>query len=143
MSIELSYSVQAERKYLRLKKVMNAAGTAVDGVLDGEIGSINFVLCDDDFIRELNKRYLGHDSPTDVITFVLEELPLEAEVYISCDTAAEQASEYEVSFTQELARLAIHGVLHVAGIDDRTIEQRQIMRELEDKYLELAGMLNV
>lgn len=143
MSIELSYSIQAEKKYLPLKKMMKAAGTTSDDVLNGRQGNISFVVCDDKFIHELNMKYLKHDYPTDVISFVLEESPLEAEIYISCETAKEQAEEYRVSLTQEIARLAIHGVLHVAGYDDSTEEQKNIMRKLEDKYLKLAGIVNV
>jgi len=143
MSVELSYSNQAGRKYLPLKKIMNAVSTAVNDVLGDVEGSISVVICDDNFIHELNRTYLKHDYPTDVITFVLDEVPLEAEIYISSDTAAVQAAEYKVSLTQELARLAIHGVLHTAGYDDSTKQSRQKMHELENKYLKLAGIVNV
>jgi probable rRNA maturation factor len=106
-------------------------------------GCINLVVCDDSFIHDLNKQYLAHDYPTDVITFVLEAHPLDAEIYISYETAAEQAKDYQVSLTQEMCRLAVHGALHIAGYDDDSDEKRQAMHKLENHYLKLTGFTNV
>lgn len=96
---------------------------------------INVILLDDEEIHKLNKQYLDHDMPTDVITFSLGEETLEGEIYIGCQTAAEQARDYRVSMTDELTRLAIHGALHLLGFDDATQEERANMSELENKFL--------
>lgn len=111
---------------------------AVRNVLEGEgieEGVVNIVVVDDVSIHEMNKTYLQHDYPTDVITFSLDEEGLSGEIYISAETAREQATEYGVSFTNELMRLAAHGALHLAGYDDASDEQRARMRQLEDKYI--------
>lgn len=86
-------------------------------------------------IREINRRFLNHDHVTDIITFPLEEDPLEAELVISADTARRQAREYGVTVREECIRLAIHGILHLAGHDDGTEEDRRRMKRREDQLL--------
>lgn len=111
---------------------------AVKNVLEGEKvkkAEVNIVVMDDTSIHEMNKTYLNHDYPTDVITFYLDERPLAGEIYISAETARMQAAEYGVSFTNEMMRLAAHGALHLVGYDDATDEEREKMRTLEDKYI--------
>lgn len=111
---------------------------AVQHVFEGEgitEGTVNIVVVDDVSIHEMNKTYLQHDYPTDVITFSLDEEGLSGEIYISAETAREQAKEYEVSLTNELMRLAAHGALHLAGYDDASDEERARMRQLEDTYI--------
>ena len=111
-------------------------------VLEGERktrGAVSVVLLDDAAIRELNVRYLRHDYPTDVITFPMGEgREVEAEIYISVDTARRQAREYRVTLREELARLAVHGVLHACGHDDASDAQRERMRILENRYLNVV-----
>jgi probable rRNA maturation factor len=112
---------------------------AVTRTLQGEsiaIADISVILLDDTTIHEMNRKFLQHDYPTDVITFPLEDNPLEGEIYISVDTAAQQAKDYTVSLTQELMRLAVHGTLHLIGYDDGTEQQRARMSELETLYIE-------
>ena len=111
---------------------------AIRSVLDGERREASEISCavvSDEEIHGLNRRFLHHDYPTDIITFPLEDDPLEAELVISADTARRQAREYHVSFREECARLAIHGVLHLCGYDDVTEEQRAVMKEREEHYL--------
>lgn len=98
-------------------------------------GVIRVILLDDSAIHDLNRRFLQHDYPTDVITFTLEEQPLEGEIYIGTGVAAKQAEQYGVSLTNELSRLAVHGVLHLAGHDDATPELRAAMNLRETQYI--------
>jgi probable rRNA maturation factor len=107
-------------------------------VLRGEkVGTaqVNIVLVSDDDLLEMNRTHLAHDYYTDVITFTLEEKPLEGEIYISIDRARDQASEYGVGLYEEIQRLAIHGALHLAGYNDANSAEREEMRRLEDRYL--------
>lgn len=113
---------------------------AVRSVFEGEKirkAEVNIIVMDDQAIHEMNRTYLNHDYPTDVITFYLDEQPLTGEIYISAETARHQAAEYGVSFTNEMMRLAAHGALHLAGYDDATEEERERMRKLEDRYIAL------
>ncbi|MDX9759794.1 MAG: rRNA maturation RNase YbeY [Bacteroidota bacterium] len=97
---------------------------------------ISCAIVSDEEIHALNRRFLRHDYPTDIITFPLEEEPLEAELVISADTARRQAREYGVTMRDECARLAIHGTLHLRGYDDRHESDRVVMKEREEFYLE-------
>ncbi|MDW8219164.1 MAG: rRNA maturation RNase YbeY [Bacteroidota bacterium] len=99
--------------------------------------SVRVVVVDDATIHKLNREFLQHDYPTDILTFSLEEEQLDAEIYISIETAKRQAREYGVSLTNELMRLAAHGTLHALGYDDATHEERQIMQHLEEHYIHL------
>lgn len=97
--------------------------------------SVSIVLVDDRSIRSMNKKYLQHDYATDVITFPLDASPVVGEIYISLDTAKRQAADYGVTQTNELCRLAVHGVLHLCGHDDATEAERQAMHKLENRYI--------
>ena len=105
---------------------------ASEGIKEAEI---NVIIVTDEKIHELNLEFLQHDYTTDVITFPLSENPLEGEVYISADTARNQAVEFGVTLTEEILRLAAHGALHLAGDNDATPEEKKIMSTLETKYM--------
>ncbi len=110
----------------------------IENVLRGEKISearVSVVVVDDAKIHAMNKEFLQHDYPTDIITFPLEDEDIDGEMYISIDTARQQAAEYGVSLTNELARLAAHGTLHLVGYDDASTEERTNMSRLEDKYM--------
>ena len=89
-------------------------------------GEISLTLLDDDSIRDLNRTYLGQDAPTDVISFALHEgdEAVLGDVYVGYEQAAIQAAEAGVSVKEELARLSIHGTLHVLGYDHPNTEAR-------------------
>jgi rRNA maturation RNase YbeY len=99
---------------------------------------VTVILVSDDELLSLNRKYLAHNYLTDVITFPLESDPLEGEVYISVDRAREQAREHSTGLYAEVARLAIHGALHLCGHDDASVHDRNAMRQLEDLYLSKA-----
>lgn len=100
---------------------------------------INVVLLTDRKIHKMNRDFLSHDYATDCITFSLAEnveaKAVDGEIYISVDTARKQAKEFNVSLTNELMRLAVHGSLHLAGYDDGTEAERSKMNELETRYI--------
>ncbi len=98
---------------------------------------LSIVIMDDDGIREVNRTFLRHDYATDIITFPLEESPMEAELLIGAGVLRRQAKEYRVSVRSELARLIIHGVLHLTGFDDTDEASRTSMKAREDELLAL------
>jgi probable rRNA maturation factor len=108
-------------------------------VLGGErrkSASISVVLVDDAAMARLNRRYLSHRGSTDVISFPLEQgANLEGEIYVDLDRAQEQAGRYGVSANEELARLVIHGTLHLLGYDDRREREALRMKNREDRYV--------
>lgn len=90
---------------------------------------VNIVFVGDRQIRSLNRRFLGRDRPTDVISFNSADLRLSGEprllgeVYVSRDRARVQAKEYDVAYPSELRRLVLHGLLHLLGLDHDEMEQ--------------------
>lgn len=108
---------------LRLLEKATLAVFREEGVSEAEL-SLTFL--DDDGIRTLNREYLGRDHPTDVIAFPLHESdqPVIGDVYVGYEQAARQAEAEGVGLEEELARLAIHGTLHVLGYDHPLGEDR-------------------
>lgn len=87
-------------------------------------------------MRAMNRRFLKHDYTTDVLSFPLsEEGRCEGEIYVNLDKVNEQAREYGVSPESELARLVIHGTLHLVGYDDQKTNDRETMRSVEDSHV--------
>jgi probable rRNA maturation factor len=115
----------------------------VEAVCRGEgvrVESLSVVLGGHALVHEINRDWLGHDYETDVVSFVLDEDArarggIDGEVYVDLDTAEERAPEFGATMEAEALRYVAHGVLHLAGHDDATDEQRASMRALEDRYL--------
>jgi len=102
------------------------------------IGTINVIFCSDPYLLKINQEFLSHDYFTDIITFdYCEGSVLSGDLYISIDTVRENASFYNTSFTQELSRVIVHGLLHLIGYDDHTDSDIEVMRSKENYYLTL------
>lgn len=98
----------------------------------------SIVYIDDRRMIDLNGTYLHHRRTTDVLTFPLcekDDRALAGEIYINLDQARRQAKYYKATIKNEIARLVIHGVLHLVGYNDRTTHQKKKMTKLEDQYL--------
>jgi probable rRNA maturation factor len=126
----------------RLREIARAVleGEAVE---DFEI-SLAFV--DNATIHRLNKQYLDHDEPTDVLTFpysAAHAKKLEGELVIGVEIAQEQAAERGHDVQAELALYVIHGLLHLCGYDDKAPGPEKEMRERERHYLRRAGLPDV
>ena len=101
-------------------------------------GEINFIFCDDDYLLELNKQHLNHDTLTDVISFDYSlGNELSGDVFISIERVTDNAKDFKVQFTDELNRVMIHGILHYCGYKDKTEVDEQVMRNKEDEKLKL------
>lgn len=113
--------------------------TAEAGVRSGDV---SLAVVDDDEIHELNKQYLDHDYPTDVLSFVLERDGdhLEGEIIVSVDTASRMAEQVGWSPGNELLLYVIHGALHLVGFDDQDPQSLAAMRAAERKHLAAFGL---
>lgn len=100
-------------------------------------GALSIVLVDDAYIQTLNRNYLNHDYPTDVLAFPLDDESdaLWGEIYISVDRARQQAAAYRQPLRREIARLIIHGVLHLMGYQDHDDRQMKKMKTRQERYL--------
>ena len=113
----------------------------VSNVIDEESfkeGDISFVFCNDEYLLEKNIKYLNHNTLTDIISFdyTMGKL-ISGDIFISIERIQENAKEFEVSFKDELHRVIIHGILHFCGYNDKTQEEKELMRSKEDYYLSL------
>lgn len=101
---------------------------------------ISLVLCDDAFIQSLNLDHRGKDKPTDVLSFPQGDAVVLGDIVISLDTAARQAQSAGWSHLDEVILLAIHGVLHLLGYDDETVEGAVDMRDRTAVVLTEVGI---
>lgn len=105
-----------------------------------EAQSLNYIFCSDDFLLRLNKEYLNHHYFTDIITFDLsasKQAPKIGEVYISVDTVCDNAQRFLTTNQKELHRVVFHGALHLCGYKDKTLKEKALMKQKEEKYLRL------
>jgi rRNA maturation RNase YbeY len=98
---------------------------------------LNFILCSDEYLYEMNVKYLNHDTLTDVITFDNSEQlqTIEGDIFISIDRIRENAQNLKIRIEEELYRVMIHGILHLLGFTDKTAQDRAVMRKLESAWL--------
>ena len=104
------------------------------------VGELSFIFCTDNYLLEKNIQFLKHDTHTDIITFdYCEGDIINGDVFISVERVAENANTFGVDFENELDRVIIHGVLHLAGYQDKSKEEANTMREKEEFYLSLRS----
>ena len=101
-----------------------------------ELGEINYVFCDDEYLHKLNVEFLHHDTLTDIISFdnSLGKL-ISGDIFISIERVKDNAKDFDVSFEEELHRVMIHGVLHYMGYKDKSKQEKQSMRLAENNAL--------
>lgn len=105
-----------------------------------KIGDINVIFCSDNYILDVNMKYLQHDYFTDIITFdYCEGKVLSGDLFISVDSVRENSIEFGTDFEEELHRVIVHGVLHLIGYDDHTDEDKKVMRQKENYYLQMRS----
>ncbi|MCI6525628.1 MAG: rRNA maturation RNase YbeY [Bacteroidales bacterium] len=107
-----------------------------------KIGDINIIFCSDNYILDVNMKYLQHDYFTDIITFdYCEGKVLSGDLFISVDSVRENSIEFGTDFEEELHRVIVHGVLHLIGYDDHTEEDKKVMRQKENYYLQMRSQI--
>jgi rRNA maturation RNase YbeY len=101
-----------------------------------KILELSYVFCSDDYLLEINKEYLNHDTLTDIVTFDNSEDPkkIEGDIFISIDRVKENGEKLGTSAT-ELERVMVHGLLHLLGYKDKKKEDKSLMTEKEDFYI--------
>ncbi len=145
MEITISYSdlrlyIGREQWEEVISKVLEKAAELHNISASAEM---SVLLCDNDYIRRLNRDYRNVDNATDVLSFALnegsefsdEESDVLGDIVISVDKVEEQAKEYNHSAKRELAYLSVHGFLHIIGYDHMTEEEKKEMRNAEEKIL--------
>jgi probable rRNA maturation factor len=114
---------------------------AVTELMDNEgrdFESLDYIFCSDEYLLEINQKYLEHDDLTDIITFDLSDSPrlIKGEIYISVERIQDNSLLFNTSFRDELARVVFHGALHLCGYKDKGKKEQAEMRAKENYYLE-------
>ncbi|CAN5366294.1 rRNA maturation RNase YbeY [soil metagenome] len=108
------------------------------------LGDVAYVFCSDEFLLQMNQQHLKHDFYTDIITFDYTEGGIvSGDLFISIDRVRENAKTNAVSFTQELHRVMIHGILHLLGLKDKKKSDQKAMRLAENQSLKSLESLIV
>ncbi len=120
------------------KRTATAWIKAVAAFHGKKTGAISYIFCNDEKILEVNREYLQHDYYTDIITFdYTEGNVIGGDLFISLDTVRTNAEAFHTTYTEELYRTIIHGILHLCGINDKGPGERAIMEGEENKALAL------
>jgi len=99
-------------------------------------GDISVIFCSDEYLLDINKKYLNHDYFTDIITFdyVVEDI-ISGDLFISIDRLRENSELYGNEFVIEVYRVIFHGLLHLIGYKDKSEKEQYLMKKKEDYYL--------
>lgn len=102
------------------------------------LGDISYIFCSDDYLLKINQEHLNHNYYTDIITFdYTKDEIISGDIFISIDRVKDNAKNFNQEFNQELARVIIHGILHLLGFKDKSKEEAQLMRKKEEEALNL------
>ena len=106
-----------------------------------KLGEITYIFCDDQKILEVNREYLKHDYYTDIITFdYTEGKVISGDLFISLDTVKSNSEKFSTSYEEEFYRVVIHGILHLCGINDKGVGEREIMEKHENEALAIRSL---
>ena len=101
-----------------------------------ELGEINYIFCDDEYLHKINVEYLNHDTLTDIISFDYSVGNiLQGDIFISTERVSDNAKDFNVVFDEELKRVMSHGVLHYCGYKDKSAADETLMRSKEDEKI--------
>ena len=101
-------------------------------------GEINYIFCNDKYLLNLNEQYLDHDTLTDIISFDYSiGNEIHGDIFISTERVLENASDFKVTFEEELQRVLVHGILHYCGYRDKSKDDEQLMRNKEDEKIKM------
>lgn len=136
----VSYFLEDVKFEFKHKRLNNAWLKMVAESEVRKLGNINIIFCSDNYILDVNMKYLQHDYFTDIITFdYCEKNILSGDLFISIDSVRENSIFFKTEFADELNRVIVHGLLHLIGYDDHTEDEQKVMREKENYYLELRN----
>lgn len=109
---------------------------AVAATYNKRVGDIGYLFVDDELMLDYNRKWLGHDYYTDIITFdYCEGDTISGDMVISLDTVKSNAELFGKDYKDELNRVIIHGILHLCGINDKGPGEREIMEKAENRAM--------
>lgn len=107
-------------------------------------GDLNYIFCDDEYLKEINSKYLNHDYYTDIVTFDYgENKVVSGDMFISVNRVKENSGLFKCDLHEEFLRVIVHGLLHLMGFVDSSDNERETMRRLENEcifmYMEICN----
>jgi probable rRNA maturation factor len=143
---EVVVEISDTQSHLRVERsLIEMLVRSVLSVENRPYAAISIALVDNATIHSLNRSHLGHDYPTDVISFPLsdaDDTVLVGELVISAEMARSSALEIGADPQDELALYLVHGLLHLCGYDDTDDASSRVMREREQAAFARAGLTN-
>lgn len=113
-----------------LKRVISSEKKSLD--------EVSFIFCDDEYLVEINQKYLNHDTYTDIISFDTSiGNILGGDIFISTERVSENAKKFGVLLEEELRRVIVHGILHLCGYSDISSEEKSLMRRKEEEKMNM------
>ena len=136
----ISYHNNDSTFKIQQKKAINNWLKTIANTHKKTISEIAFIFCSDNALLEVNKRYLKHNTLTDIITFNYNENnALRGDIFISVERVIENAEKFGSTFTDELHRVMAHGILHLCGFNDKSKDESLEMKKQEDISLTLRN----
>lgn len=128
---ELDFSLTNEEKYEQW----------IEAIITSEnflVGEINYIFCTDEYLHEINVKYLDHDTLTDIISFdYTDNQVVSGDMFISIERVKENAIEFSVPFEVEVLRVMAHGLLHYFGYKDKGEQEEALMRKKEEEKIKM------
>ena len=137
-NIDTKFKLPQKREHSKwLKEVISSLPSEQDCFVPG---NISIIFCSDSHILSVNNQYLKHNYYTDIITFdYSDNFLLSGDLFIAIDTVKDNSLLYNTSFNDELHRVIVHGILHLAGYKDDNPESISLMRQMEEHSLLLRN----
>lgn len=103
-----------------------------------KVGQINYIFCADEYLLNHNQRFLNHDTFTDILTFDYSDKDVvSGDIFISIERVKDNARKLGEPFKKEVLRVMCHGLLHMIGYDDKTEDDKNRMRVLEETKMNM------
>ncbi len=128
---EIDFSLSNEENYEGwIERIIESEGFVV--------GDVNYIFCDDEYLHEINVKYLDHDTLTDIISFdYTENQIVSGDIFISLERVKENAQDFNQPFEAELLRVMSHGILHYCGYKDKSDTEEALMRSKEEEKIKM------
>jgi probable rRNA maturation factor len=120
-----NFASRALNESLKLRRASNPLSN---------LPEVSVVLVSDRRIAEIHRRFMNTSGPTDVITFQ------HGEIFVSTETAKRQARQFRTSFEHEVRLYLVHGLLHLAGFEDKTPAGAAKMKRLQERIVASASL---
>ena len=102
------------------------------------LGDITYAFFNDEDLKSLNIKFLKQDAFTDVLSFDQSlDKTINGDIAVSIDRVKENAKTYKTSFDNELKRVMVHGLLHLLGYSDQTLQEKKVMRKIENDKIKM------